>query len=173
MSNFAAAFLRNDRMLFTLINRRLHCRILDRYFGAITKLGSTPFIIMVASIVLYKLPSIGDRLAVNLIVSQLIIHAFKRIINRSRPYEIMDCNLIYKPPQCIYSFPSGHSGASFSTALVLSVEFPALLPILYAVVFSVSFSRIYLGFHYVSDVVAGLAISYFTFLFLPFPFFVS
>lgn len=171
MTNFAAAFLENDRILFTLINSRLHCRLLDRYFGMITKLGSTPFIIMVASIALYKLPSIGERLAINLIVSQLIIHAFKRIINRSRPYEIMECNLVYKPPQCIYSFPSGHSGASFSTALVLSANFPALLPILYVLVFSVSFSRIYLGFHYVSDVVAGLAISYLTFLFLPISFF--
>jgi membrane-associated phospholipid phosphatase len=50
---------------------------------------------------------------------------------------------------------------------VLSSSFPYLYPLLFALVFLVSFSRTYLGFHFVSDVLAGLIISYLTFMFLP------
>ena len=42
MTDFAAAFIRNDRILFNLINRKLHYRLLDLYFGMVTHLGSTP-----------------------------------------------------------------------------------------------------------------------------------
>jgi len=167
MTDFAAAFIRRDRTLFSLINQKLRFRVFDSYFGAITNLGSTEFIILITCILLYIQPADGERMAANLLVSQIIIHALKRIINRPRPYEIMECNLTSNPPECVYSFPSGHSGASLSTALVLSAAFPDLFAIVFFLAFSVSFSRIYLGYHFASDVVAGLLISYLTFHFFP------
>jgi membrane-associated phospholipid phosphatase len=54
-----------------------------------------------------------------------------------------------------------------SAALVLSISFPYLAPLLFSLVFIISFSRTYLGFHFVSDVLAGLLIAYLTFVFLP------
>ncbi len=167
MSDFAAAFIRRDRTLFSLINQKLRFRYFDIYFGLVTNLGSTKFIILIACLLLYIQPATGEQLAANLLVSQIIIHALKRIINRPRPYEIMDCNLTKSPPECIYSFPSGHSGASLSTSLVLAAAFPGLSLILIFLTFSVCLSRIYLGYHFASDVAAGLLISYLTFQFFP------
>lgn len=167
MADFAAAFIRRDKTLFSLINQKLHFRLFDSYFGFVTNLGSTEFIILITCLFLYIKPATGEQLAANLLVSQIIIHALKRMINRPRPYEIMECNLTKNRPECIYSFPSGHSGAALSTALVLSAAFPVLSPLLIFLTFSISFSRIYLGYHFASDVAAGLLISYLTFQFFP------
>ncbi len=167
MAALTESFIQSDKFLFALINQRLHSNFLNRLLGSITNFGSTPFMIFLVCILLYSLPLTGERLASNLIISQLVIHSLKRLVNRKRPYQIIECYLVCSPPDCKYSFPSGHSGASLSAALVLSSSFPYLFPILFSFVFMISFSRTYLGFHFVSDVLAGLIISYLTFIFLP------
>jgi undecaprenyl-diphosphatase len=64
------------------------------------------------------------------------------------------------PPKCKYSLPSGHSGLALSLGLVLSSFFPELKILLLALAIIVGFSRIYLGYHYPSDVLIGFLISY-------------
>ena len=53
------------------------------------------------------------------------------------------------------SFPSGHTTVSFAVAYVLSKRYPYLSIPLYSIALMVGLSRIYLGSHYPSDVVAG------------------
>lgn len=53
------------------------------------------------------------------------------------------------------SFPSGHTAVSFALAAVLSKRFPRLMAPLYIIAALVGASRVYLGSHYPSDVVAG------------------
>ena len=59
-----------------------------------------------------------------------------------------------------YSFPSGHSTIAFATATALTLEYPKWYVIVpsYAYAGTVAYSRMHLGVHYPSDIIAGALI---------------
>jgi undecaprenyl-diphosphatase len=57
-----------------------------------------------------------------------------------------------------FSFPSGHTITAFAVVVSLGHFYPELTPGLYFCAFSVAASRILLGMHFLSDVIAGAAI---------------
>jgi len=77
------------------------------------------------------------------------------VIQRPRPCEIEPHPLFNVRPPDRFSFPSGHTMAAFAVSTVLALHFPALAPALGVVALSIGASRVVLGLHYVSDVVAG------------------
>jgi membrane-associated phospholipid phosphatase len=54
------------------------------------------------------------------------------------------------------SYPSAHSATSFAAARTLSPALPA--PALYSLAVALALSRLYLGLHYPSDILAGAAL---------------
>jgi len=90
--------------------------------------------------------------------AQLTFFTLKRIIGRERPCSIEPhCWSVLLPPDR-FSFPSGHAITAFAIATALGLCYPTLLIGLLFCALSVAASRVILGLHYLSDVVAGLAI---------------
>lgn len=57
-----------------------------------------------------------------------------------------------------FSFPSGHTINAFSIGIAISLALPAVLPVALVAAVSIGASRVVLGMHFVSDVVAGALI---------------
>jgi membrane-associated phospholipid phosphatase len=92
-------------------------------------------------------------------ISFATILIIKRIFKRPRPFR---GNFRIFPVYIAgdYSFPSGHAASSVSTATALSMAYPKWYVIAPAALWagSVSYSRMYLGLHYPSDVATGALI---------------
>jgi undecaprenyl-diphosphatase len=61
----------------------------------------------------------------------------------------------YFPADC-YSFPSGHALNAFAVGSLLALSFPPLAAAVLGVAASIAASRVVLGEHYLTDVVAGV-----------------
>ena len=131
----------------------------------ITHLGGAIFLITLSLILLLiiKNKKIGILIWLNLGISVLLNQALKFIIQRPRPTEFRIIN------ESGYSFPSGHSmvSAAFYGFLIYLIYKNvknkylkwSLMTLLSLVILTIGISRIYLGVHYTSDVIAGFLIS--------------
>jgi len=85
-----------------------------------------------------------------------VFKALKRLSQRARPCQIEPhCWSKVLPPDK-FSFPSGHTMTAFSIALVVSYFYPSLEGLLFFLALSIAVSRIVLGMHFLSDVLAGV-----------------
>ncbi len=82
----------------------------------------------------------------------------KKSTGRKRPCHIEPhCWAKLLPPDQ-FSFPSGHSITAFAVAVPLSLFYPSLVLGLLFCAVSIAVSRILLGMHFLSDVIAGSAL---------------
>jgi undecaprenyl-diphosphatase len=79
----------------------------------------------------------------------------KRAFGRKRPCALEPhCWATLLPPDQ-FSFPSGHTITAFAVMVSLGEYYHAMLPGLFFCALSVALSRILLGMHFLSDVIAG------------------
>ncbi|MFP4976316.1 phosphatase PAP2 family protein [Paenibacillus sp. CN-4] len=151
-----------ERRLFQWINGRMHNRFFNFWLYYMTHLGGATFTISVTLLLWAFAPAPWDRAAVQaltaLAVSHLPVALAKRLYPRMRPYLALPGTNTFRNPLKDHSFPSGHTTAIFATAMPFMVAVPALAFILLPLCLIVGLSRIYLGLHYPSDVLAGAAI---------------
>lgn len=95
-------------------------------------------------------------IAESVIISTVISSVSKRIIKRERPF------ITYPDIENVvdvksYSMPSGHTSDAFALATSVSVAYPKWYIVVpsFAWAGSVGYSRLHLGLHYPSDVIAG------------------
>jgi undecaprenyl-diphosphatase len=92
------------------------------------------------------------------IASVFVFMALKRLSQRPRPCQLEPhCWSKVLPPDR-FSFPSGHTMTAFSIAIVVSYFYPSLEGALFFLAVSIAVSRIVLGMHFLSDVLAGVVL---------------
>ena len=84
--------------------------------------------------------------------------SIKRLAARPRPSVSCDSLRLSEPPLDQFSFPSGHTLHAVSFSVVALAWFPVLAPLLLTFTLLVAASRVVLGLHYPSDVLAAIAI---------------
>mgnify|MGYP004468750575 FL=1 len=138
----------------------IHTPLLDKILAFITSLGNAGIIWIVLAVVLLILPKtrkagiiVAAALLMDLILCNLIL---KNLVARVRPYDVNTAIAILIKKPLDFSFPSGHTAASFAamTALFLAKMKKAWIAALVLAVL-IAFSRLYFYVHYPTDVLGG------------------
>ena len=139
----------------------LHMPFLDKIMVFITRLGDAGIIWIVLSIVLLLIPKTrksGAVMVAALVVDVLLCNiVLKNLVARTRPYDVNTGVHLLVAKLHDYSFPSGHTAASFTAVVALSFagEKRAWKAAL-VLACLIAFSRMYLYVHYPTDVLGGI-----------------
>ena len=149
--------------IMTAIHSLVQSDFMDFFMTAISTIGNGGAIwIMVAIIMLAtkKYRRLGIKLVIGLILGLVFGNIIlKNLIARPRPCWIFEnIDMLIAVPQD-FSFPSGHTLASFTSAFILVAEnrkmgIPALI-----VAILMAFSRMYLFVHFPTDILGGIILS--------------
>lgn len=139
--------------------------LIDKGFIYISYLGEAYLFIVVALIIYWLFnKKWAYKFVTAFLASAVVVSVMKVLIKRPRPYqESADIKSIGKPAheaygEQSYSFPSGHSStaASITTGVLKETKNVFLWVLLILNIILIPFSRLYLGQHYLSDVIMGV-----------------
>lgn len=89
------------------------------------------------------------------IIERTLYWLLKNSIRRDRPAVGIASFKAFVVPSDQFSFPSGHTAAAFMFALLVLQYYPAFAPVCYIWAMLIGISRVLLGVHYPTDIVAG------------------
>jgi len=132
---------------------------LDALFSFFTMFGEELVIIAVLGLIYWSIDKkVGERLGITVFISLGLNSVLKLIFMRPRPFMVDDTIVNLRPETSGgYSMPSGHAQSAstvfFGAYQFLRKNFILIMAIIITIL--VSLSRMYLGVHYLTDVLVG------------------
>lgn len=155
-----------DLFLLRVFNVRLADPVLDQFWLVITQLHKNLWfqaialpVGLLALVYIYRAQAVKLILALSLgigLSDSLAYRGIKSVVDRQRPFQNEQISWVRKVGQAQgKSFPSNHAANAFAGAVVLAWYFPVAAHWFYIFALLVALSRVGLGVHYPSDVIAG------------------
>lgn len=158
-----------DIPVFNFINHTLSNQFFNFTMPVISRLGKGELYFALAFMLLFskkkEFKTLGVFLLAGLMISYYTVAVLKIFVARPRPFMTLANVILLGPMEKNYSFPSNHAVAAFMFASLLAGRLKKQI-IFYSLAVLIAFSRIYMGVHYPSDVIAGAVIGIMIGLFL-------
>ncbi|MFH1877745.1 MAG: phosphatase PAP2 family protein [Candidatus Omnitrophota bacterium] len=153
-----------DAVILYFFNTTCHSALCDRVMPLVTQLGDGFFLFIAALILLVprdkRARAAGILLMAGMTFSYHIVSVIKDLTARPRPFHALDnVNTLFTSSG--YSFPSNHAAMAFMAAAVLSAYFGKRV-LFFSLALIAALSRVYLGAHYFTDVLAGALLGFLT-----------
>ncbi|MBQ8835016.1 MAG: phosphatase PAP2 family protein [Oscillospiraceae bacterium] len=161
LNSIAVAF---DLPILDWIRANLQSPLMDKIMPIITLFGDGGIFWIAFAVLLICIPKtrrIGLGMGFAMIMGLLICNVtLKPLVARIRPYDLQEelgviINLLVER-QHDYSFPSGHTIASFEASVVLLKNNKLLGVPAFILAIAIAFSRLYLYVHYPTDVIVSV-----------------
>ncbi len=158
--NFPEPLSTWDAYLFLRINVGLANPVISQFLSIVTVLGSlSASVAFCGALFLFGDEKKAINASCSLILISFLTLLLKTIVMRPRPYMAIPATLVVSA-ESGWSFPSGHSWRVFGLLPSSRRASKTLRLFGYSIASLIAFSRIYLGVHYLSDVVFGVIIGY-------------
>lgn len=148
-----------DTTTYLWLSRLQHQSTALHFNRWISRSGDGPLYVAIAALV-YVTEPIGHLpfIKVGLLAFLIELPCFmllKALIRRDRPFvQIPDCESVIQPSDK-FSMPSGHTAAAFLMAGLISYFYIEYVFLVYFWACAIGTSRVVLGVHYPSDILAG------------------
>ncbi len=163
-----------DDLLFLWINREWSTPALDGIMSFATVAGNSVVLIFFGLLVAAMWGGAKNRrmtimFLLTMAIGGAALLSIKQTIPRDRPCKRFEEKIfkgqvtVHTPYNRLYhrSFPSGHTQSAFSAAGFFALYFRRRQVLLYFAASTIAISRVYLGAHFVSDIVVGAALGWF------------
>ena len=151
-----------DISVLAFIQDHLRIRWLTPVMQSISAWGFFGWFILVMVLLAFRKTRAAGKVAVvSLAIEVIIVNlGLKLLFARIRPFDAYDFLVPIGKLPTDFSFPSGHTANSFAVALAAVHMLPKKAGIPLVVLAAlVAYSRLYLGVHYLSDVICGFLVA--------------
>ena len=128
----------------------------------ISKTGDGHVYVIVGLLLWWLEKQFGTQFAITLLLAFAIelpsYLVCKNTVKRNRPADAIEGFNSFLKPSDKFSFPSGHTAAAFLFASLISFYYPAFALPVYCAAFLIGCSRVLLGVHYPTDILAGMSL---------------